>query len=58
LVAFSIEREVCDVLFLKNIKKIHNMPSFMLDLRFKNLYIISSFIGCEKGVDIVKEHDR
>jgi hypothetical protein len=30
----------------------------MLELRFKSLYIISSFIGCEKGVDIVKEYDR
>ncbi len=30
----------------------------MLDLRFKNFYIISSFIGCEKGVDIVEEYDR
>jgi retron-type reverse transcriptase len=30
----------------------------MLDLRFKSLYIISSFIHCEKGVDIVKEYER
>jgi len=30
----------------------------MLDMRFKNLYIISSFIACEKGVDVVKEYDR
>jgi hypothetical protein len=30
----------------------------MLDLRFKSFYITSSFIGCEKGVDIVKEYDR
>jgi hypothetical protein len=30
----------------------------MLDLRFKSLYIISSFIGCEKGVHIVKEYDK
>jgi hypothetical protein len=30
----------------------------MLDLRFKSLYIISSFIDGEKVVDIVKEYER
>ncbi len=30
----------------------------MLDPRFKSLCLISSFIGYEKGVNIVKEYDR
>ncbi len=34
------------------------MVSLMLNLRFKILYIISSFVGREQGVAIVKEYDR
>jgi hypothetical protein len=30
----------------------------MLDPRFKNLHIISSFVGKEQGVALVKEYDR
>jgi len=51
LMASNIRREVCGVLdsflsFLmkyKN-KKSHNMISLMLDPRFKNFHIISSFV--------------
>jgi hypothetical protein len=30
----------------------------MLDLRFKSLCLISFLIGCEKGVNIIKEYDK
>jgi hypothetical protein len=30
----------------------------MLDLRFKNLRLVSSFIGLEQSKAIVKEYDR
>jgi hypothetical protein len=30
----------------------------MLDLRFKNLHLVSSFIGLEKNKAIVEEYDR
>ncbi len=30
----------------------------MLDPRFKSLCLISSFIGSEKGVNIVEEYDK
>ncbi len=65
LMAFNIRRKVCGLLdpFLsiltkyKN-KNTHNMIYLMLDHRFKNLHIISSFVGCEQGVNLVKEYDR
>jgi hypothetical protein len=34
------------------------MLSLMLDLKFKNLHIISSFIGREEGVVIIEEYDK
>jgi hypothetical protein len=34
------------------------MISLMLNLRFKNLHIISSFVGHEQGVYLVEEYDR
>jgi hypothetical protein len=65
LLAFNIRREVINVLdfflsFLKKYenKKVHNMISLMLDPRFKNLCIISSFVGREQGVALVEEYDR
>jgi len=65
LLAFNIRREVINVLdfflsFLKKYenKKAHNMISLMLDPRFKNLCIISSFVGREQGVALVEEYDR
>jgi len=34
------------------------MLCLMLDPRFKSLCLVSSFIGREKGVNIVEEYDR
>ncbi len=34
------------------------MLSLLLDPKLKNLYIVSSFIGCEEGVVIIKEYDK
>jgi hypothetical protein len=65
LLAFNIKREVINVLdsffsFLKKYenKKAHNMISLMLDPRLKSLPIVSSFVGREQGVVLVKEYDR
>jgi hypothetical protein len=38
-------------------KKPHNMLSLMLDARFKNLHLVSSFIGSEQGVAIIEKYD-
>jgi hypothetical protein len=35
--------------------KVHNMISLMLGLRYKNLYLVFSFIGCENGVAIIEK---
>jgi hypothetical protein len=52
--ASNIRKEVCGVLdnflsFLKKIseRKTHNMLALMLDPRFKNFHLMSSFIGCD-----------
>jgi hypothetical protein len=65
LLAFNIKKELINVLifflsFLKKYenKKVHNMISLMLDPRFKSFCILSSFIGREQGVGLVKEYDR
>ncbi len=34
------------------------MFALMLDLRYKNLRIVSTFVGNELGVDIVEEYDK
>jgi hypothetical protein len=39
-------------------RKYHNMFALMLDLRYKNLRIVSTFVGNELGVDIVEEYDK
>jgi hypothetical protein len=61
----NIKKEVCGVLdsflsFLKKYeeRKTHNMLSLMLDSQFKNLHLVSSFVGCEQGISIVQEYDR
>jgi hypothetical protein len=61
----NIKREVCGVLdgFLSFFKKYernktHNMLSLMLDLRFKSLKLVLSFIGREQAVFIVEEYDQ
>ncbi len=59
----NMRREVCGVLdsffFNKKIeeRKYHNM-FFMLDLRFKILCLLFSFVGQNDGVSIVDECDR
>jgi hypothetical protein len=65
LLASNIRREVINVLdfflsFLKihDKKKAHNMISLMLDSRYNNIHIISSFVGREQGVALVEEYDR
>jgi hypothetical protein len=39
-------------------RKTHNMLSLLLDPRFKNLRLVSSFIGWKKIVFIVEDYDR
>jgi hypothetical protein len=39
-------------------KKVHNMLSLMFNSRFKNLCIISSFVGREQNLIVVQEYDR
>ncbi len=38
-------------------KKTHNMLSLMLDVWFKCLHLVSSFIGCEQRIAIIEEYD-
>jgi len=63
--ASNIRREVINVLdsflsFLKvyDKRKVHNMISLMLDLRYKNLHVVSSFVGREQNVVLVEKYDR
>jgi hypothetical protein len=65
LLTSNIRREVCEVFdgFLSFFKKyeknkINNILSIMLDPRFKNLKLVSSFIGQEHDVSIVEEYDQ
>jgi hypothetical protein len=39
-------------------KKAHNMISLMLNITFKSLRIVSSFVGREQGVALVKKYDK
>jgi len=39
-------------------RKTHNMIFLMLNLRYKNLCIVSSFVGKEQGVVLVEEYDN
>jgi len=57
LFASNIKREVCGVLDVKQ-EKLTNMLSLMLDPRFKNLHLVSSFVGLEGCVSILDEYDR
>jgi hypothetical protein len=63
--ASNIRKEVINVLdsflsFLKvyDERKVHNMISLMLDLRYKNLRVVSSFVGREQNVVLVEKYDR
>ncbi len=65
LFASNIKKEVYSVLdsflsFLKNYeeRRVHNMLYLMLDSRFKSFCLVSSFVGHEQGISIVKEYDR
>jgi hypothetical protein len=65
LLISNSKREVVNVLdsflsFLKKYenKKAHNMIFLMLNPRFKNLHILSSFVGREQGVVLFEEYDR
>ncbi len=60
----NIRKEACEVLnnflsFLKKIdeRKTHNMLALLLDLRFKDLHLMSSFIGSDQGITIVQKCD-
>jgi hypothetical protein len=46
--------------FKKNLekKKDHNMLFLMLDLRFKNLHLVFSFVVRKERVNIVDEYDK
>ncbi len=65
LYASNIKREVYGVFywflsFFLNFeeRKAHNMLSLMLDPKFKNFHLVSSFVGQEEDVNIVDEYDR
>jgi myosin-crossreactive antigen len=65
LLASNIKREVINVfnIFLSFLRvydkrKAHNMISLMLDPKYKNLCIVSSFVGKEQGVVLVEKYDR
>jgi hypothetical protein len=62
--ASNIRKEVCEVLdsflsFLKKFdeRKTHNMLALLLDSRFLNLCLMSSFIGHDQGVTFVEQCD-
>jgi hypothetical protein len=46
--------------FLKKFgeRKTHNMFALMLNLEHKNLKIVSTFVGKELGVGVVKDYDK
>ncbi len=65
LLAFDIRREVINVLdsflsFLKKYKnrKAHNMIFLILNLRFKKICTIFSFVRREQGVALVEEYNK
>jgi hypothetical protein len=64
LFVFNIKKEVCGVLdsflsfFYKYEEiKTHNMFSLMLDPQLKNICLVSSFVGREQSIYIIKEYD-
>jgi hypothetical protein len=64
LLASNIRREVINVLdfslpLLKVYdRKAHSIIYLMLDPRYKNLHMVSSFVGREEGVALVEEYDK
>jgi hypothetical protein len=60
----NIKKEVCGVLdsflsFLYKYEEIktHNMFLLMLDPQLKNLCLVSSLVGREQNISIIKEYD-
>jgi hypothetical protein len=39
-------------------KNVHNMLSLILDTKFKNLNLVSSFIGLEQSKTIVEKYNK
>jgi hypothetical protein len=39
-------------------RKAHNIISLMLDLKYKNLCMVSSFVGREQGIVLIEKYDR
>ncbi len=65
LLASNIKRDVYNVLdvflsFLKNFdeRKTYNLLALMLDPRYKNLILVSTFVGKELGIAIAKMYDK
>jgi len=65
LLVSNIKREFCNILdafisFLKEFdeKKTHIMLALMLNMRYKILKIVSTFVGKELGVVIVEDYDK
>jgi hypothetical protein len=63
--AINMKREVIGVIdfFLSSLtkydkKRTHSMLALMLDLKFKSLRLIFSFISCKLGVAIVIKYDK
>jgi len=63
--ASNIKKEVINVsnFFLSFLKvydkrKTHNMIYLMLNLKYKSLHIVLSFVGREQGVALVEEYDK
>jgi hypothetical protein len=62
--ASNIKKEVCGVfdsflsfLYKYEERKTHNIFSLMLDPQFKNLRLVSSLVGHEQAISIIKEYD-
>jgi hypothetical protein len=64
MLIFNIRKQLCDVLngfisFLtKYIKKTPNMISLMLDPNFKNIILVSFFIGKKQVISMMEDYDR
>ncbi len=65
LLASNIKRELCNVLeafmfFLKKFdeRKIHNMVALTLNMRYKNLKMVFTFVVKELRIAIVEDYDK
>jgi len=39
-------------------KKVHNLLSLMLELWFRNLHLVSSFVGHGQSISIIEKYDK